>query len=185
MTSLSRFNELITGRTIIPRTWLRSAAIVRAKGCELYCARQMGGGCDTAYAGDAMTPLRTLQIFMPLDEAEPDAIAHAARVAGYDPSSVRVAVLRRSLDARKGHPIGFRLEVAIWPADAPLQELVDRSRRMANREHHRVADELATRSAAHTDDAALAHDQVDDTVGPDVRGTACFEVRPLRHQDLR
>jgi hypothetical protein len=65
-----------------------------------------------------MTPLRTLQIFVPLDEPEPDALAHAARVAGYDPSSVRLTVLRRSLDARKGHPIGFRLEVAIWPADA-------------------------------------------------------------------
>src|SRR6478736_7027579 len=66
-----------------------------------------------------VTPLRSLQIFVPLDEPEADAIAHGARVAGYDPSTVRVTVLRRSLDARKGHPIGFRLEVAIWPADAP------------------------------------------------------------------
>jgi uncharacterized FAD-dependent dehydrogenase len=66
-----------------------------------------------------VTPLRSLQIFVPLDEAEADAIAHAARVAGYDPSTVRVTVTRRSLDARKGHPIGFRLEIDIWPADSP------------------------------------------------------------------
>ena len=66
-----------------------------------------------------MTPLRTLQIFASLDEPEADVVAHAARVAGYDPSTVRVTILRRSLDARKGHPIGFHLEVAIWPADAP------------------------------------------------------------------
>jgi uncharacterized protein len=64
-----------------------------------------------------VTPLRILQIFAPLDEPESAAVAHAARVAGYDPSTVRVTVVRRSLDARKGHPIGFHLEVAIWPAD--------------------------------------------------------------------
>ncbi len=66
-----------------------------------------------------VTPLRTLQIFAPLDEPEAEAVAHAARVAGYEPSAVRVTVVRRSLDARKGHPIGFHLEVVIWPADAP------------------------------------------------------------------
>jgi uncharacterized FAD-dependent dehydrogenase len=70
-----------------------------------------------------VTPLRTLQIFASLDEPEGDAVAHAARVAGYDPSTVRVTVVRRSLDARKGHPIGFRLEVAIWPADAEAVDL--------------------------------------------------------------
>ncbi|HEY2747124.1 MAG TPA: hypothetical protein VGL86_21020 [Polyangia bacterium] len=70
-----------------------------------------------------MTPLRRLEIFAPLDEPEGDAIAHAARVAGYDPSAVRVAVLRRSLDARRGHPIGFRLELAIFAADAPPSSL--------------------------------------------------------------
>jgi uncharacterized protein len=69
-----------------------------------------------------VTPLRTLQIFASLDEPEADAIAHAARVAGYDPASVRVTVERRSLDARKGHPIGFHLEVSIWPPDAPSVE---------------------------------------------------------------
>ncbi|HEY1586621.1 MAG TPA: FAD-binding protein, partial [Polyangia bacterium] len=67
-----------------------------------------------------MTPLRRLEVFAPLDEPESETIAHAARVAGYDPSSVRVVVQRRSLDARKGHPIGFRLELAIFAADAPV-----------------------------------------------------------------
>ena len=42
-----------------------------------------------------VTPLRTLQIFAALDEPEADAVAHAARVAGYDPSTVRVTVVRR------------------------------------------------------------------------------------------
>ena len=63
-----------------------------------------------------------LQIFAPLDEPEADAITHAAGVAGYDPSTVRVTVVRRSLDARKGHPIGFHLELAIWSADAPSSD---------------------------------------------------------------
>src|SRR5262249_24578971 len=65
-----------------------------------------------------VTPLRKLEIFTPLDEPEGDAIAHAARVAGYDPAAVRVAVGRRSLDARKGHPIGYRLGIPVWPPDA-------------------------------------------------------------------
>ena len=82
----------------------------------MYCARQTALRCDTAYTGDVdVTPLRTLQTFASLDEPEADALAHAARVAGYDPATVRVTVVRRSLDARKGHPIGFHLEVAIWP----------------------------------------------------------------------
>ena len=50
-------------------------------------------------------------------------MAHAARVAGYDPATVRVTVLRRSLDARKGHLIGFHLEVAIWPLDVVEPEV--------------------------------------------------------------
>ena len=69
-----------------------------------------------------MTPLRTLEVFAPLDEPEGDAVAHAARVAGYDPAAVRAVVMRRSLDARKGHPIGYRLEISIWPADAQTAE---------------------------------------------------------------
>ena len=70
-----------------------------------------------------MTPLRLLQIFAPLDEPEATAIAHAARVGGYAPEAVQVTVVRRSLDARKGHPIGFHLEVAIWPRDVAIDEL--------------------------------------------------------------
>ncbi|MCU1282781.1 MAG: NAD(FAD)-utilizing dehydrogenase [bacterium] len=69
-----------------------------------------------------MTPLRTLQVFAPLDEPEAETLAHAARVAGYDPAMVRVTVVRRSLDARKGHLIGFHLELAIWPADTASTE---------------------------------------------------------------
>jgi uncharacterized protein len=65
-------------------------------------------------------PLRVLQIFAGLDEPEADALKHAARVAGFDPEAVRVTVERRSLDARKGHPLGFHLEVAIWPLDATV-----------------------------------------------------------------
>ena len=66
-----------------------------------------------------------LEIFASLDEPEEEAVAHAARVAGYQPSAVRVSVVRRSLDARKGHPIGYWLEVAIWPAEAPPQDDVE------------------------------------------------------------
>jgi uncharacterized FAD-dependent dehydrogenase len=68
-----------------------------------------------------VTPLRTLQVFATLDEPEADALAHAARVAGFDPASVRITVERRSLDARKGHPLGFHLELAIWPLDAAAE----------------------------------------------------------------
>lgn len=66
-----------------------------------------------------MSSLRTLQIFAPLDEPEAAAVERATRLAGFDPRAVRAAVVRRSLDARKGHPIGFHLEVAILAADAP------------------------------------------------------------------
>src|SRR3954468_16586049 len=59
-----------------------------------------------------------LQTFAPLDEPESAAVAHAARGAGYDPAAGRLVVVRRSLDARKGHPIGFHLEIAVWPPDA-------------------------------------------------------------------
>lgn len=64
-----------------------------------------------------MPPLRTLQIFAPIDEPESAAVEHATRVAGYDPSTVRATVVRRSLDARKGHPLGFHLQIALFPID--------------------------------------------------------------------
>ncbi|MDB4965864.1 MAG: NAD(FAD)-utilizing dehydrogenase [Myxococcales bacterium] len=66
-----------------------------------------------------------LQTFAPLDEPEPAAMAHAARVAGYDPELVRLTIVRRSLDARKGHPIGFHLEIAVWPFDAVATDVDD------------------------------------------------------------
>ena len=67
-----------------------------------------------------MKPLRVLELFVSLDEPEAAAVERAARIGGYDPNAVRAVVTRRSLDARKGHPIGFHLEVTIWPqlADA-------------------------------------------------------------------
>jgi uncharacterized FAD-dependent dehydrogenase len=55
-------------------------------------------------------PSRRLTLFLPLDEDEPSALAQLAR----DPEA-RVVVVRRSLDARKGHPIGFHLELEILP----------------------------------------------------------------------
>ena len=60
-----------------------------------------------------MKPLRVLELFVSLDEPEAAAVERAARIGGYDPNAVRAVVTRRSLDARKGHPIGFHLEVAI------------------------------------------------------------------------
>ena len=86
----------------------------------------------------------------------------------------------RMLDARAdGERLGLERDAAA------VQELVDRARRVADGEHHRVADELAARGAAYADDAAVADEQIDDGVGPDVGGAARFEVRALRHQDLR
>jgi uncharacterized FAD-dependent dehydrogenase len=57
-------------------------------------------------------------IFVPLDADETAEISRAARQLGWDPSRVRVA--RRSLDARKGHPIGHRVEIELaTAADGP------------------------------------------------------------------
>jgi hypothetical protein len=50
-------------------------------------------------------------VFVPLDEEEAVAVARAARQAGVDPEAARV--VRRSLDARKGHLIGWHLQVAL------------------------------------------------------------------------
>ncbi len=49
-------------------------------------------------------------VFSPLQEEEPAAIARAAKQLGAKVEELEV--VRRSLDARKGHPIGFRLEIA-------------------------------------------------------------------------
>jgi uncharacterized FAD-dependent dehydrogenase len=63
-------------------------------------------------------PLRIFSIFAALDEPEAAAIERAIRVGGFDPKAVRASVVRRSLDARKNHPVGFHLEVAVFAADA-------------------------------------------------------------------
>ena len=65
---------------------------------------------------------RVLEIFLPLDEDEAALPEIAARAAGVPrPDIVDVRVLRRSLDARKGRPIGWRLQVAVRRAgDLPL-----------------------------------------------------------------
>jgi len=56
-------------------------------------------------------PARVVPVFVPLDEEEGEAVARAARQAGVDPARARV--LKRSLDARKGHLIGWHLQVAL------------------------------------------------------------------------
>src|SRR6478736_794602 len=59
---------------------------------------------------------RDLSLFVPLDEDEPEALRRAARQVGCDPARDPIHVLRRSLDARKGHPIGFQLSVRFGAA---------------------------------------------------------------------
>jgi uncharacterized FAD-dependent dehydrogenase len=52
---------------------------------------------------------REITVFVPLDEDEATAIGRAAKQVGQTAAEARV--VRRSLDARKGHPIGFHLLV--------------------------------------------------------------------------
>ena len=52
-------------------------------------------------------------LFVPLDDSETDAVAQLVTRLGFGKSDVEVCVVRRSLDARKGHPLGFRLELTI------------------------------------------------------------------------
>jgi uncharacterized protein len=61
-----------------------------------------------------------IELFLPLDEDEASLPRLAARAAGLSPDRVgSIEVLKRSLDARKGHPIGYKLRVAISPPGAP------------------------------------------------------------------
>src|SRR6185503_16808051 len=62
---------------------------------------------------------RLMELFVPLDEDETQALAEAARHAGIDPAQARIAILKRSLDARKGHRIGHHLTISLGPAGAP------------------------------------------------------------------
>jgi uncharacterized FAD-dependent dehydrogenase len=55
-----------------------------------------------------------VEVFLPLDESEEALGETAARAAGIPHHEVaRVEVLRRSLDARKGHPLGWRYQVRL------------------------------------------------------------------------
>src|SRR4051794_71562 len=76
----------------------------------MYCAHQyalLRGTDDTRDIGAGESPLlRRVSLFVPLDEDEERAVT---RAAGGEP----VTVVRRSLDARKGRPIGFHLDLEI------------------------------------------------------------------------
>src|SRR6185369_8732216 len=64
-----------------------------------------------------------IDIFVPLDEDEDDGLgARAERALGWARGAVLSArVVRRSLDARKGRPLGHRLRVEVARAgEAPL-----------------------------------------------------------------
>jgi len=61
-----------------------------------------------------------ISVFVPLDDDEHEAVARAAKQLGRAGEDARV--VRRSLDARKGHPIGFHLLVR-FGADADDAEM--------------------------------------------------------------
>jgi uncharacterized FAD-dependent dehydrogenase len=59
---------------------------------------------------------KELEIFIPLSASDESIASLVARAAGSSPSDLgTVRVVRRSLDARKGHPIGYRVRVRIFP----------------------------------------------------------------------
>src|SRR5690348_9546467 len=65
-------------------------------------------------------PREIIELFLPLDEDEAALPRLAARAAGISPEKVgSIALLKRSLDARKGHPLGWKLRIAISPPGAP------------------------------------------------------------------
>ena len=67
--------------------------------------------------------VRRVSIFVALDQEEAAARALATRQVGLDPATAHVRVLRRSLDARKGHPLGHHLQLEIAPPnEAPASE---------------------------------------------------------------
>ncbi|HEY3353368.1 MAG TPA: FAD-binding protein [Polyangia bacterium] len=68
-------------------------------------------------------PEREVEIFLSPDEVDGDVGARALRVCGLDPATSHARVLRRSLDARKGWPLGFRYVVACGPGPAPAGTL--------------------------------------------------------------
>ena len=66
-----------------------------------------------------MTPLRRLEIFAPLDEPEAAAIAHAARVAGYDPAALNPSLYPLSWPALPVLPAMAILAAALAAVAAP------------------------------------------------------------------
>src|SRR5262245_12014125 len=86
----------------------------------------------------------------------------------------------RMLDARAdGERLGLEGDTAV------VQTLVETARRVADRQHDGVAHELAAGGATYADHPTLVHQQIDDTVGPDIDGAARLEVGALGHEDLR
>jgi len=86
---------------------------------------------------------RTVDIFVPLAARDEPLASRVARVLGISPEDAGgVRILRRSLDARKGHQIGYRLRVEVvppaerkavaeansvaraWPASIPVPRVV-------------------------------------------------------------
>ncbi len=64
--------------------------------------------------------MRRVEIFVSLDDDEGEAVARAARQVGAQPSEA--SVTRRSLDARKGHAVGWHLQVEIGGTDGDEPE---------------------------------------------------------------
>ena len=63
---------------------------------------------------------RTIDLFVPLAEAERPPAELAARALGQSPEQLGpVTLLRRSLDARKGRPLGYNLRLALGQPEAP------------------------------------------------------------------
>jgi uncharacterized FAD-dependent dehydrogenase len=56
-----------------------------------------------------------ISVFVPLDDDEREAVARASKQVGHTAAEARV--VRRSLDARTGHPIGFHLLVRFGGSD--------------------------------------------------------------------
>src|SRR5260370_27372210 len=59
---------------------------------------------------------RRFWLFAPLDEPEDETLRRALGLADARGEEARARVARRSLDARKGHPLGFHLEVEVYAA---------------------------------------------------------------------
>ena len=72
-------------------------------------------------------PSRRAQIFVSLEEDEASCRARAVRQAGLDPATAAVRVVRRSLDARKGFPIGFHVELEIAATPSELSHAHEES----------------------------------------------------------